>query len=215
LKSLLYFLLLSILLISCNSTQRIASNPNQIVTKDSVQIASSEDLKIVKVSKSLKPKIKKDIALENKIEKDSILRNIVNYDSLCLVKEIKLQRKKIIDTAKVFLGTRYSWGGISKSGIDCSGLTYNAYMCNKITIPRTSVEQSKLGVKIKKKKAKVGDLIFFKTTRRDRITHVGIVVENVDGVIKFIHASSSQGVTISSLENSYFKKAFAKIKRLL
>ncbi|NJM79845.1 MAG: C40 family peptidase [Flavobacterium sp.] len=77
------------------------------------------------------------------------------------------------------------------------------------------IEQSKLGKKVKKEKADIGDLIFFKTTRRKVISHVGMVVANYNGEIKFIHASSSKGVTISSLEQSYFKKKFVKIKRVI
>ena len=102
------------------------------------------------------------------------------------------------------------------NGIDCSALILNAFQKNNYELPRTSFAQSKLGKKIKKNKADIGDLIFFKTTRRNIVSHVGIVVENRNGSIMFIHASSSRGVTISSLDSeTYFKKRFAKIKRII
>ena len=63
--------------------------------------------------------------------------------------------------------------------------------------------------------AVVGDLLFFKTTRkRNRISHVGIVVETGDEV-KFIHSSSSQGVIVSSLSEPYWQRAYAKTSRVL
>jgi len=127
-----------------------------------------------------------------------------------------LVRNKIIDSAKIYIGTPYKYGGMSLNGIDCSALIFRAFQKNNHELPRTSSAQSKLGKKIKKNKAEIGDLIFFKTSRRNVISHVGIVVENKNGSIKFIHASSSRGVTISSLDNeTYFKKKFAKIKRII
>ena len=127
-----------------------------------------------------------------------------------------LVRNKIIDSAKIYIGTPYKYGGMSMNGIDCSALIFRAFQKNNHELPRTSSAQSKLGKKIKKNKAEIGDLIFFKTSRRNVISHVGIVVENRNGSILFIHASSSRGVTISSLDNeTYFKKKFAKIKRII
>ena len=127
-----------------------------------------------------------------------------------------LARNKIIDSAKIYLGTPYKYGGMSRNGIDCSALIFRAFKKNNRELPRTSFAQSKLGKKIKKRKAEIGDLIFFKTSRRNVVSHVGIIVENKNGSIKFIHASSSRGVTISSLDNeTYFKRKFAKIKRII
>ncbi|MEQ3690975.1 MAG: C40 family peptidase [Flavobacterium sp.] len=130
--------------------------------------------------------------------------------------DLFLARNKIIDSAKIYLGTPYKYGGMSRNGIDCSALIFRAFQKNNRELPRTSFAQSKLGKKIKKRKAEIGDLIFFKTSRRNVVSHVGIIVENKNGSIKFIHASSSRGVTISSLDNeTYFKRKFAKIKRII
>lgn len=120
----------------------------------------------------------------------------------------------IINSAKGFLGTRYRYGGRSTSGIDCSGLVCESYNSAGISVPRTSSAQATSYKKVKKKKAKPGDLIFF-ITRGKRISHVGIITEILDDNIKFIHASSSSGVIISSLNESYYSRRFAQISRVL
>jgi cell wall-associated NlpC family hydrolase len=126
------------------------------------------------------------------------------------------QKAEVIETAKEYIGTPYYYGGMSKNGIDCSALMLFAFTKNDMELPRTSRAQSKIGRKVKKAKAEPGDLIFFKTNRRRNIiTHVGLVTENNEGLIKFIHASSSKGVIESSLDESYYKKTFAKIKRII
>ena len=129
--------------------------------------------------------------------------------------EINPLRLNVVESAKEFLGTPYRYGGTTTKGLDCSGLTCTSYKNVEINLPRRSIDQSKEGIKIKKAKAKPGDLIFFKTSRRDVINHVGIITENNNGEISFIHASTSSGVVISSLLESYYKNAFAKIKRII
>lgn len=123
--------------------------------------------------------------------------------------------KKVIKNAKSFLGTKYRYGGTSKQGMDCSGLIYVSFKKEKIKLPRTSSEQSKKGKKIKLKKVKKGDLLFFKTGKKNRISHVGIVVNSSAKGIKFIHTSNSLGVTISSLNERYWSKAFKFAKRVI
>lgn len=124
-------------------------------------------------------------------------------------------KKSIIDSAKKFLGTPYRYGGMNSNGIDCSAFTMISFRKNNFELPRTSASQSTFGNKIKKKNADLADLIFFKTSRRRSISHVGIIVENQNGIIKFIHASTSNGVMISSLDENYFRKRFVKIKRVI
>jgi cell wall-associated NlpC family hydrolase len=71
------------------------------------------------------------------------------------------------------------------------------------------------GVKINTENAQKGDLIFFKTRGGRQINHVGMVVEVVDGDIKFIHSSTSGGVIISSIKERYYDKNFVQINRIL
>lgn len=122
---------------------------------------------------------------------------------------------KIINTALTFSGTRYKYGGTTKKGMDCSGLLYVAFGEHDISLPRVSYSMAEQGKRIKVKNVEKGDLLFFKTGRKGkRINHVGMVVV-VEDEIKFIHASSSRGVIVSSLREGYWNSAFVKANRVL
>jgi len=122
---------------------------------------------------------------------------------------------QLVSTASENIGTRYRMGGTTKDGFDCSGLMCTTFSNFDIQLPRTSIEQSQYGVKVDSEDAQKGDLIFFKTNGRRQINHVGMVVEAVDGDIKFIHASVSGGVMISSVKEKYYKKKVSQINRVL
>jgi cell wall-associated NlpC family hydrolase len=123
--------------------------------------------------------------------------------------------KSIVNYAKTFGGTRYKYGGTTKKGMDCSGLVYTSFKKEHIILPRTSKTMATQGKAISLKKVTVGDLLFFKTNKRKNvISHVGLVVET-KGVIKFIHASTSRGVIISSLDENYWNTCFAGARRVL
>jgi cell wall-associated NlpC family hydrolase len=122
---------------------------------------------------------------------------------------------QLVSTASENIGTRYRTGGTTKDGFDCSGLMCTTFGNFDIQLPRTSIEQSQYGVKIDNDDAQKGDLIFFKTNGRRQINHVGMVVEAVDGDIKFIHASVSGGVMISSIKEKYYRKKVSQINRVL
>lgn len=121
---------------------------------------------------------------------------------------------KVIRKALSFKGTRYKYGGTTKSGMDCSGLMCSSFKAVNVNLPRTSFEQSKQGVRVSKRNVQKGDLVFFKTNGKSRINHVGLVV-SVDGRdVKFVHSSSSRGVMISSLKEGYWSNAFSEVRRL-
>lgn len=123
--------------------------------------------------------------------------------------------KSIINYAKTFEGTRYKYGGTTKKGMDCSGLIYTSFKKEEIILPRTSRAMSTQGVKVSLKNVAVGDLLFFKTNKnKNVVSHVGLVV-TAGKRIEFIHASTSKGVTISSLDERYWNKCFAGIRRIL
>lgn len=122
---------------------------------------------------------------------------------------------KIINTALTFSGTKYKWGGTTKKGMDCSGLLFVSFRKNGIELPRISYQMAGKGEKVKTKNVVKGDLLFFKTSRGRRINHVGMVVSTKNNEIKFIHASTSRGVTVSSLQETFWNNAFVKATRIL
>ena len=104
-----------------------------------------------------------------------------------------------------WLGVPYRNGGTTKQGVDCSGLTSNIYKkVYRKDLERNSEDQRKKDCrKVKKGKLREGDLVFFHNGRKKKkATHVGIYLKDR----KFIHASTSQGVIVSTLEEDYWKK---------
>ena len=122
----------------------------------------------------------------------------------------------IIATAKSFLGTPHSSGGLSKSGIDCSGLVYMAFNTHSSKdLPRVAQEMARCGTIISNlNDLRKGDLVFFSGTYNTSkfITHVGIYLGNNN----FIHTSSSKGVSINSINgSSYWESKFVFGTRIL
>ena len=123
---------------------------------------------------------------------------------------------KIIWTAVSYKGVPYKYGGISKKGIDCSGLIYISFKKRNIQLPRTSRLMYSEGYPIRLNEVKRGDLLFFKTSSRSKgVNHVGLVTSAKKGNIQFIHSTSSKGVVVSYLKEKYWKNAFIRAKRVL
>jgi LysM repeat protein len=122
---------------------------------------------------------------------------------------------QLISKASEHIGTRYRSGGTTTEGFDCSGLMCYTFSSYDIKLPRSSIEMASYGSKIDTQNAQKGDLIFFKTNGRRQINHVGMVVEVLDGEIKFIHSATHGGVIISSTKESYYQRNFAQVNRVL
>ena len=122
----------------------------------------------------------------------------------------KKQGAQIVSTAKGLMGVAYVFGGTSPKGFDCSGLLQYVFKMNGLSIPRLADEQYQLGRKAQRNQLSAGDLVFF-TTYTSGVSHCGIYVG--DG--KFLHASSSRGVTINSLDDEYWRARFVGAKKLV
>ena len=124
--------------------------------------------------------------------------------------------EQVVTTSKQYIGTPYRYGGNTKSGIDCSGLVCRAYESIDYNLPRTSADQSKVGKKVKVRKLKEGDLLFFAMSDKKRkITHVGMVTGIYRDGITFIHASSSRGVIEKNLLDEYYITRLRRARRVI
>ncbi len=117
----------------------------------------------------------------------------------------------IVNTAMQYIGVPYLWAGSTPKGFDCSGFTQYVFKQHGIAINRTTSTQYKNGYYVSKSELQPGDLVFFQNTYKEGISHVGIYVGNG----RFIHASSSVGVTVTALDNSYWASRYYGARRVL
>jgi lipoprotein Spr len=113
----------------------------------------------------------------------------------------------IIKTAKTFIGTPHQMGGLTKKGIDCSGLVMIAHQQNNINLPHDGNEQARFGkIVLEKEKLERGDLVFFHSTYNTKklVTHSGIYLGNNE----FIHVSSKKGASIASINSKYWSSHY-------
>lgn len=123
-----------------------------------------------------------------------------------------IPKQKLADLVMDWLGTRYHFGGSARTGIDCSAFTQMLFSSAfNIQLPRTSVSQATVGESVSRRSdLQFGDLVFFRTRSRRGISHVGMYL----GDNLFAHSSSRYGVTISSLESTYYSKRLVAARRL-
>ncbi|CAA7196281.1 C40 family peptidase [Chryseobacterium potabilaquae] len=121
----------------------------------------------------------------------------------------------ILTEAETYIGTPYRYGGTTRRGIDCSAFVLSVFgAAVGLSLPRVAASQAQEGEKIAKEDLQKGDLIFFSHGRR--ISHVGIVEDvSENGEVKFIHAATSKGVMISSLDDSYWGPKYRFGKRII
>ncbi|MFC4686278.1 MAG: hydrolase Nlp/P60 [Chryseobacterium sp. 36-9] len=147
------------------------------------------------------------IANTNEVIKRSAIENAIKYSNTI---------DNILSEAESYLGTPYRFGGTSRSGIDCSAFVLSVFgAAAGMNLPRVAAQQSQEGDSVEKTELQKGDLVFF-SHRGSRISHVGIVEEvTPEGEVKFIHAATSKGVMVSSLDDSYWGPKFKFAKRIV
>jgi len=125
-------------------------------------------------------------------------------DSITVIAELN-------DQLRTWHGTPYRYGGMSRRGVDCSAFVLMTFRDRfALRLPRQTREQAEIGTRIDKDELLPGDLVFFKTGSGENGLHVGIY----DTDNQFIHASTSQGVVKSSLDNVYWNKKFWQARRI-
>ncbi|MGK4331032.1 bifunctional murein DD-endopeptidase/murein LD-carboxypeptidase [Lonsdalea quercina] len=119
-------------------------------------------------------------------------------------------KTKLLDQYASWKGVRYRLGGLTKKGIDCSAFVQRTFREQfGMDLPRSSYEQQEVGKKIQRNKLRPGDLVLFRAGSTGR--HVGIYL----GGQQFVHASTSSGVTISNLDETYWKHRYQEGRRVL
>ena len=200
------FLILAVIIlysVGCSSSNTVRYGSDSDKTDDSLAVDLNLDLS----DPSDLPEDEPDIELTNLIG-----RYGENKNSDVLSSDNGTTKEKVLMEIIKYLNTPYKYGGNSKDGIDCSAFTQTIYRNTlSFNLERSARLQYKQGIEISDTEdLKFGDLVFFDTRRKVRPGHVGIYI----GEDLFAHASSKKGVTISSLNHSYYKKRYMGGRRM-
>lgn len=123
-----------------------------------------------------------------------------------------IDKGRLMATVINWLGTPYWYGGTTRKGIDCSGFVRMVIdSAASVELPRSAHDQYLHGAPIENGDLKFGDLVFFHTRRRPYVSHVGIYL----GDNLFAQSSSRYGVTISSLQSTYYAEHFIEGRRVV
>ncbi|MEH0834989.1 bifunctional murein DD-endopeptidase/murein LD-carboxypeptidase [Pectobacterium cacticida] len=142
-------------------------------------------------------------------DKDGLLLQASQDEFEALVRNVDIKSKLLSQYAS-WKGVRYRLGGDSRRGIDCSAFVQRTFREQfGIDLPRSTYEQQETGQKIQRSKLRVGDLVLFRTGSTGR--HVGIYLGND----QFVHASTSNGVMISKITETYWSKRYQEGRRVL
>lgn len=214
-KSVLSYFIATVVAISlqsCVSNYVVSAPTNSINEYKSNAKLTSLDQKNLEVAKT-------QLLSSFKEENLAVAKNLANSAKNAeLSRTIRFTKKidDILTEAKTYLGTPYRYGGMTRNGIDCSAFVLSVFgAVAGVNLPRIAASQAQEGEKVAKEDLQKGDLIFF-SQGKGRISHVAIV-ENVteDGEVQFIHAATSKGVSISSLNSSYWGPKFRFAKRII
>jgi lipoprotein Spr len=188
---------------SCVSNY-VVSKPTKFKSYSNLNKLNSKNLNAA--NKSVNGSYNANFANAQKSEIAAAISDAINHEQTI---------DTILNEATTYLGTPYRYGGTTRSGIDCSAFVLNVFGESiGMELPRVASDQSELGEKVEVENLEKGDLIFF--SHGWGISHVGIVQEITgDGEIMFIHAATSKGVMISSLNDSYWGSRYRFAKRVI
>lgn len=152
-----------------------------------------------------------DLKAEAARDKIAAGRRVVQSEEARARSHQQMVVERILAAAEDFMGTRYSYGGTSSSGFDCSGFVQCVFGKLDYELPHSSRSQAELGTPVDREDLEPGDLVFFDIRRSGRISHVGIYIGNGD----ILHASVHTGVTIDNLSEEYYRVRYAAARRIL
>lgn len=141
---------------------------------------------------------------EQRAKADEILRETAIHNN-------SLAAKNLLSHMRIFFGTPHKMGGTTVNGVDCSGLVQTIFKRSlNIELPHNTTLLFEQTTPVHLKQAQLGDLVFFATNKEKVISHVGIYLHDD----WFVHASSVNGVTVSNLKKSYYRKRFRGVRRV-
>ena len=198
---------------SCVSNYVVSSPATHLNTyKSDAKLASIDNKKL----ETAKAQLLSNFKDENLVATKALEATLRNEE---IAKTVKFTKKidDLLAEAQTYLGTPYRYGGMTRNGIDCSAFVLSVFgAVTGMNLPRVAASQAQEGEKIEKDQLQKGDLVFFSHQGRGRISHVGIVEEvSPEGDVKFIHAATSRGVMISSLNDSYWGPRYRFAKRVI
>lgn len=202
-KKIALLLILLIAFSSCNSTKTLVSHKSNTSKIDSNTLKTALNLQC-----------------SNELDTNYLTPSDLSPISLTIESRIPSsmpsKASRIVGHAFSFDGVRYKRGGTTTDGMDCSGLVAHTFDLENISLPRVSRDMAHVGNLIDLSEVSEGDLLFFATRKNSKtISHVGIVTTTRDGIVEFIHASTSNGVIVSKLSEKYWHAAFVQARRVI
>nr|WP_113868542.1 bifunctional murein DD-endopeptidase/murein LD-carboxypeptidase [Brenneria salicis]NMN91304.1 spr peptidase [Brenneria salicis ATCC 15712 = DSM 30166]RBP59467.1 spr peptidase [Brenneria salicis ATCC 15712 = DSM 30166]RLM29724.1 bifunctional murein DD-endopeptidase/murein LD-carboxypeptidase [Brenneria salicis ATCC 15712 = DSM 30166] len=142
-------------------------------------------------------------------DKESLSLQASQDEFEAMVRNVDI-KSKLLDQYASWKGVRYRLGGDSRRGIDCSAFVQRTFREQfDMDLPRSTYEQQEVGQKIQRTKLRPGDLVLFRAGSTGR--HIGIYIGNN----QFVHASTSSGVMISNMGDTYWNKRYHEARRVL